>query len=1289
MPLSETRARELAELEPPRSIERIVRFLQEFTLRLQESAGAGVPAEAGNAGPIGQAGQQAAAFSVMLAGRPSAFLPAGVRGTDAWLTRLMRTYQLDTTEVQNFTCWLVKWNDKRAAMETISPEEFALRNGADAAVGLAERAPVRVYRRDRTGRTVETENAASEGTPYAAPRRTVTMSLPEGETSRSTEESPVRSNENTAGRARSRISQYDVERRETPSSVRAARNAMGETPAAETAERRPDVLTRAWQGGRGTELPTPGADFGRAFEMPAVTQRANRVIWAANLSMGAVLAENLRVESKVQDALTMQAQNNALRSPLSQPIGEGQRSYLDFNLSRPPMPQTSWTGQAPPAPAPQNPVAMPTVTHPFVTGAASPPKAAPKHKATPPPIKQKPVPQQKSSGTDDADTRPADARDYEDLQDDPIYGVSPTHTLPSQEDPYVLPISARPGGGMLPGAARYLSLLPLTAMLGSSASAQGIGAGQSLSPAGLGENALLSLASRSLMLHRAAAPLASNLVSRPGGGLFVPGVTNADTGLNASGMMGTMTAERTAAVTASGQQAVGTLFTAKAQNGLAANRTTGLADTIVGRQADTAATLLAGNRRTVRMDSIAPAAEPPASPAMNLPGMQNAATAQDGKPNITPEMGQITLLAPPLRVASRDAEGSGVATEFDWSALASGGVPLDAGAMARLQQALPAGAQAIYPAIPKERLPGSAVNLQLAPALLQPLMQQGYGAKAAQMAGRAAQMAQGDVRRRASAAPLSARIVPGKAPMGQNTAHLLHDPTAKQGTGALARAGRGQATRGGALDFLGMPVRLAPSLSGNPELSGEVAARSGLSAAPGQQAARPDTFAALRNHLLPSAPSVTAETDRAAWNKAAPEFGLRDSRPTTLLAPDARARFLSASAPLPQMNRAGGGPQFLPRPGAMPALVQRLSRPVVGNTPPPPAAIPSLLGSRMAHSVAPPLSHLPAVPSASSDFPAENLGPKHRSDTGSLPGHAASPFFGHPALPGIGTPAPAVPGSPRPQRSTPASPVLPGHHRAFSAPATPSHSPGIGSRGHIPHTGAHSLPAFRERSAGLPGPHIPLAALTDGGISRSGSAHYFRPTVRPVSAGIPAVGNRTFPQGSVPALPARPGGMTATNTGRTRLPALPVPAASISHGPVSSVPSHDHAPMMPTLSLPRMSRSASAQSGLPAHSTSTVIASPRIPPAPKAPPMALPPMAGTGRPRSKFAQTPLVVQRSTGSATPAKSASEQTAQTKRDALPNSAEKGTEASEIMLFANEVYALLKRRFALDAERAGIRR
>ena len=266
----------------------------------------------------------------------------------------------------------------------------------------------------------------------------------------------------------------------------------------------------------------------------------------------------------------------------------------------------------------------------------------------------------------------------------------------------------------------------------------------------------------------------------------------------------------------------------------------------------------------------------------------------------TPEMGQLTLLAPPLQIASAQAERGGIAASVDWQTLAGGAGPLDEGGLARLKQVLPAQASVLYPALKPGSLGPGAVNLPLSAPLVQSLLQKSYGGVGMGMATRAADMAASLGGGKPAAAPLPAQIVPGRRPSGTAAGVLGHPDEVQGGAGALGQAGKGQATRGGVLDFLGLPVRLAPSLGGRSDLARETTLRNaGQGPVASQQTLRPEQFAPLRNRLFPAFSSMAVEPDKGAWRRAAPAFGLRDGSPTTLLSPDARVPVQTPTMPQP------------------------------------------------------------------------------------------------------------------------------------------------------------------------------------------------------------------------------------------------------------------------------------------------------------------------------------------------------------------------------------------------------
>jgi len=304
-----------------------------------------------------------------------------------------------------------------------------------------------------------------------------------------------------------------------------------------------------------------------------------------------------------------------------------------------------------------------------------------------------------------------------------------------------------------------------------------------------------------------------------------------------------------------------------------------------------------------------------------------------------PFLGQMTLISPPLRVASEAAEDSGTAVAFNWETLARGQGALDARGLSALRRALPENAQLIYPALPKGQLPAGAVNLRLAQPTVAHLLEAGYGLPAgAGVAARAVSVTEAAIGATPHVMPLAGHIVPGKRPSGRKGS-LLPSHSDRPG-GELAQVGAGQAKRGGALDFLGLPISLAPSLGGRSDVREAVSSNMVSDKIAG--IVRPNVFGPLRQTLFPSFQSIEAEPDRPAWEKAAPSFGLRDSKPLTVLSPGARAPVITPSSSLPQLGGVSpSAPGSLPQmhvaeptpdlPASSPVSISRPSMPSLGT----------------------------------------------------------------------------------------------------------------------------------------------------------------------------------------------------------------------------------------------------------------------------------------------------------------------------------------------------------------------
>ncbi|GEM_PF-4728965 len=141
-------------------------------------------------------------------------------------------------------------------------------------------------------------------------------------------------------------------------------------------------------------------------------------------------------------------------------------------------------------------------------------------------------------------------------------------------------------------------------------------------------------------------------------------------------------------------------------------------------------------------------------------GFTGVALGEDPIGLVDPLLGQITLVAPPVRA---EVPGGG-AVEFAWRDMGRGIGPLDEGQMEVLRTALPEGTRALYPAIPRERLGGNAVNLRIAPSVVQTLVERGYGDRRLVDVPTVVRRAQDFHGGTPAAMPLPARPVTGSLP---------------------------------------------------------------------------------------------------------------------------------------------------------------------------------------------------------------------------------------------------------------------------------------------------------------------------------------------------------------------------------------------------------------------------------------------------------------------------------------------------------------------------------------------
>ncbi len=1134
----------------------------------------------------------------------------------------------------------------------------------------------------------------------------------------------------------------------------------------------PDVLSRAWRGGRETSprkrqpvgaLPGKGLDAAdSAASSEALTEAGGKTVAAGpdplalaqlprsvgtvlNRAMsntgiftgGAILGAILAHEQGASSLLSVQTAGFA---PLARGLGGSTGGYtppgFDYALSRPPIPVVSYLGTAvapPELPATQGTGFMrPPFDSPVAGGAQNAAAASPPQQDTSRDLNIR-SPRDadgasSQSGAGNAPDAQRQSASHTAQSEETAQSSGEANSKPKSDAP---PRARRfdPAGlwGLAAGSAAIALLLSLSGRAHANPAARAI-----LSQVGQAGNGSVS---------RVAALLLANPNAMQSGAGMEPAMFSPNAGGFAAG-----------AGFPTSPSSFGQVLSAGAQTTFGRGRpgATGILSPLHPANIGVGRTNLLTGRPFTSVDVMGMRGG--TLPGQAATGAKNTLLQQGGaaglpgqgaprSASLRPEMGQITLIAPPMNVASSQAERGGVATAFDWNTLAMGAGPLDEAGWTRLKSTLPPDAQLIYPALP----PGSAgVNLPLAPGLLQSLLAQGYAPGTADMAAEASRKgAQGGAARSSSPA-LPGRIVPVGTPPGAQ-AGLLETPGSNSAAGSLAEAGHGQAKRGGALDFLGMPVRLAPSLGGKPELAAEVAARHGGAESGSPVVVRPELFAPLRDRLFPQYQSVAAEMDRGAWNKAAPAYGLRDSDPATLLSPDARVARPTATSSLPQMSGGAGAARLAPmlaqafntgaghgNGGAM-----SMSRFLSGDGPfgagiasphLPPAAGNSLTGLPGRSTSGHASSIGASVPSLPMSGPSSSLSPgaPHTSSGMPFPGGTASPSallspgamsFSPPAM----GPIPASSGSPARSSSgsggagggsvsrgsslpiMPAAPFVPAASAgAALLPITGRQSPSVGRS-----SGASLLPS--NRFAGSGASSQPYGSADTGGMSvlspllshgsHAGSLPSTGTTSRPIgSRGMPILPSLPAEQGhGSPSVPSS-GGFAPMSLPVMSSGASPSGLSSMRAMPGHSAPSltnHFNLPQLPThgaeagthplLSMP-LPMSASAPP-MPTHSASSV--SSRLPDrlADRAPTLTLPPVhAGRGSARRPASGDGLVIQRSETGSAPQSRTAEKSAQPPRASALASGENSGKASEVQLLASEVWSLLKRRMAVEAERRG---
>ncbi len=253
-------------------------------------------------------------------------------------------------------------------------------------------------------------------------------------------------------------------------------------------------------------------------------------------------------------------------------------------------------------------------------------------------------------------------------------------------------------------------------------------------------------------------------------------------------------------------------------------------------------------------DLLAGRSLPPSVPKMGMAGPKTRGLPYDSK------MGQVTLVAPPIKVASPDFAKKGGAISFDWRQMAKGATDLNPSSFEELKKILPAGSQALYPALPLGSLGPSAVNVPLAAETIAALVEQGYGKPPAGWA----QSIEALSWSMPASQALTGSVIPTGSP-ATGDAPLSH--AASGGFGYPQTYAHGDTPRRtGLLDFLGIPTRIAPSPGSPHALRDRHVASSDLRSSP-TSVISPQVFSGFQRKALPHFQTISAQPS-AAFSKS-------------------------------------------------------------------------------------------------------------------------------------------------------------------------------------------------------------------------------------------------------------------------------------------------------------------------------------------------------------------------------------------------------------------------------------
>jgi hypothetical protein len=771
MALTEQRAKDLAFIEPPTSIKKIAQFTEQLSFG-QEALFSGTELPKPSIAKAAFADQ---ALAQQIADRPYAMFPgADGEGLDTVMSR----YTIRNRDIQDFTRWLTRWEDKRSQLMVVeSPEQYFLNRATAEQVEKFEANPEveRIVREGRRRKRVIEEH-----------------------------QKEIEIEERVVKIQKSKEIRTVYQEVEAPTT----RRRLGGHPRTEPAERDYAEYWRSAASSKGGKVAAAGVMGGAPMAAAAAAAPASSGAMLSTVGRG-IVQSNLSLGSMTTGALKSRADATASFQAQTAATDALQQSPVSSYMQQPYLQQSY--GQA------------------------------------------------------------------------PTYGVQPGYGGAHYPPPQVS-VEQMPSGGPIeistdwPGAPQYrngraapapqLEMEELLVVPKQAAESKGFSTARNFRPSpGLLRGAMVAIAAGTLVPFAFGG--ASGPVMAP---LAYPGFAGVASQAFASGVAGR-------AMNAGPGQAINPgMFEGAGSSAMPAGSmtrkdmfTTGMFD-----GADSRAMGLRSQEGPVR-------ASIPANPLM----------------------GQITIVSPPMQVASQESEQAGSTVSFDIRKLAKGAGALDAGGLAMLKSSLPPGASAIYPALPPGSLSSQAVNMRLAPSLLNQILTEGYGPQASKMSASILSTSAGSPALDGSA-PMEASIVPTSKRPTDASGGVLGDQK-MDGPGALQLAGSAGAQRGGALDFLGMPVRLAPSLGGNPEVKAEAEARKVL---PGGAAGvmRPNEFGPMRSKLFPGFGTVHAEPDQGAWRKAAPAFGMASGEAHSVLAPDSRIRPATGGMSIPQIEDGGHTP---------------------------------------------------------------------------------------------------------------------------------------------------------------------------------------------------------------------------------------------------------------------------------------------------------------------------------------------------------------------------------------------